>query len=322
MDFTLAVCIVSYQRSSLTLRCIESVRKASTLQYRVFLVDNGSRDAATRRLLDECSGSADINVYRFGENRGPSAGRNVALRALPADVRYVALLDNDIVALPGWDLAAQTAIDSGADLIQPKLLKMDGVTLERGPNRSNESPLAANPRFIGRGLAADHPDVNGDEEAEIVGTAAVVRREVIDRIGLFDERLHIGEDFDYSFRARAAGFTLRYAPNCALIHDHGFDLAYDQERARTAKYLTSHVVLWRKWRKALLSPAYLAWYDWLDRNGEPMYLPADQRWRIAHRRLRRRLARHWIMARYANDWDTPEAADRATEALAVRLGLA
>ena len=319
---TVGVCIVSYQRAALTRRCIESVRVAATLPYRIFLVDNGSPDCETRSLLTDMGGSGDVSLTRLERNLGPAAARNLVIRTLSGEVRYVAMFDNDIVALPGWDEAARKALDAGADLIQPKLLKADGHTLERGPNRPNASALAANPQFVGSGLPVDHPEVNREEEAAIVGGTGVFRREVFDRIGLLDERLHVGEDFEFSFRARAAGFSLRYAPNCALIHDHGFDLAYDQERARTAKYLTSHVVLWRKWRKALLSPAYLAWYDWLDRNGEPMYLPADQRWRIAHRRLRRRLARRWIMARYANDWDTPEAADWAAEALAVRLGVA
>jgi hypothetical protein len=81
------------------------------------------------------------------------------------------------------------------------------------------------------------------------------------------------------------------------------------------------VVFWRRWRKALLSPAYLAWYGWLHRHNEPMYLPPDQRWRIAHRRLRRRMVRKWCMTRHANVWNSAEAADQATETLARYLGL-
>ena len=321
MEWRFAVCIVSYQRASLTERCIESVRATTTLPYQIFLVDNGSPDAATRALLDRLEGSADIELFRLDGNFGPARGRNIALAAMPAEFGYVATLDNDIVALPGWDSAALRAFESGADLIQPKLLEADGRTLERGPNRPNRSPLAANPAFIGRGLASDQPEVNRLEEAEIVGGTAIIKREVFERIGLLDERLHIAEDFDFSFRARAEGFTLRYVPDCALIHDHGFDFAYDQERGQTEKYLVAHVVLWRKWRKALLSPAFMAWYGWLHRHGEPMYLPPEQRWGIVHRRLLRRLVRKWIMSRHANVWAAADDADGPTESLAKPLGL-
>ena len=316
---TIGICIVSYQRAPLTRRCVESVRATTTLPYRILLVDNGSQDDATQALLADLEGARDLSLVRLERNLGPAAARNVVLTGLPTDLRYVAMFDNDIVALPGWDVAAVQTLQSGADLVQPKLLEADRRTLERGPNRPNKSPLAANPHFIGRGLPADNPEVNREEDAAIVGGTGVFRWEVIDRIGLFDEGLHIGEDFDYSFRARAAGFSLRYAPRCALVHDHVFDVAYDQERGETRKYLTSHAILWQKWRKALLSPKYLKWYDWLDRHREPMYLPANQRWSIVHRRLRRRLAHRWIMARYANEWETAEAADRETEALISRL---
>jgi GT2 family glycosyltransferase len=315
----IAIVFVSYERGELTQRCIDSLRLVAAQPFHIFLVDNGSQTETTKSVLRNCEGAADVTLTRVRENLGPAAGRNIALAAMPTEFRYVAMLDNDIVALPGWDRAALRAFESGADLIQPKLLEADGRTLERGPNRPNRSPLAANPEYIGRGLPADHPEVNRDEDAVIVGTA-VVRREVLDRIGLFDERLHIGEDFDLSFRARAVGFALRYVPDCTLIHDHGFDFAYDQERGLAEKYLIAHVVLWRKWRKALLSPAYLDWYGWLQRHGEPMYLPPEQRWRIAHRRLRRRLVRGWIMRRRANEWARAEAAERATESLARRLG--
>lgn len=321
MQTQIAICIVSYQRAQLTERCIDSIRLTTSLPYRIFLVDNGSPDTATKTLLDRLESDRDIELYRLERNFGPSTARNKVLARLSESFNYVAMLDNDIIALPGWDRAAVRALESSADLIQPKLLDADGHTLERGPNRPNPSPLAANPAFIGRGLQANDPVVNQEEEAVIVGTAAIVRREVIEKIGLFDERLHIAEDFDLSFRARAAGFRLRYVPDCALIHDHGFDYAYDQERGQTEKYLVSHVLFWRRWQKALLSPAYLAWFGWLHRHNEPMYLPPDQRWRIAHRRLRRRMVKKWCMTRHANVWDTAEAADQASESLGRYLGL-
>ena len=317
----LGIVLVSYERGELTERCIASLRAVTTAPFRIFLVDNGSRTDDTRAAVRRWEDASDIVVRRLAANLGPAAGRNAALAKLPRDVDVVAMLDNDIVALPGWERAALDCLSDGADVIQPKLLERDGKTLERGPTRPNASPLAANPQYLGRGLPADHPDVNREEDAAIVGGTGVFRREVLERIGPLDERLHVGEDFDWSFRARAAGFTLRYAPRCALVHDHGFDLAYDEERSATSKYLSAHVVLWLKWRKALLSPTYLAWYDWLDRHGEPMYLPADQRWRIAHRRLRRRLVRRWIIGRHSNVWSTEAEAAQATAAVATRLGL-
>jgi GT2 family glycosyltransferase len=300
---------------------LDSLVECTATPFHVFVVDNGSRDADTVRRLDDWSGRPEVTLFRLPENTGPAAGRNVALAELGPQFDVVAMLDNDIVALPGWDGAALAALGRGADLIQPKLLEADRKTLERGPNRPNASPLAVNPSFLGRGTRADCPEWNTEEEAEIAGTATVMRRSVLDRIGPLDSRLQIGEDFDYSFRARAAGFAIRYVPTCAMVHDHGFDYRYDQERSRVDKYLIAHVILWQRWGKALLSPCYLRWYSWLHFANEPMYLPEDQRWRIAHRRLRRRLVRVWIMRRHANYWTVPEVLANETERLARRLGM-
>lgn len=312
----IAVIVLSCGRGVLTERCLDSLRSCTTNSYHVYLVDNGSTDNDTLSRLDGWANCAEITLFRLPTNLGPAAGRNVALEALAPDDDVVAMLDNDIVALPGWDRAALDALRRGADLIQPKLLEADQVTLERGPNHPNSSPLAINPVFPGRGQRADRPELNREEEAAITGTAAILRRAVLRSVGLLDPVLQIGEDFDFSLRARAAGYAIKYVPDCALVHDHGFDFNYDQERGRVEKYLIAHVVLWRRWGKALLSPSYLHWYAWLHKVGEPMYLPEGQRWRIAHRRLRRRLVRAWIMRKHPNSWASCASLEVATLKLA------
>ena len=316
----LAVVIVSFERGELTRRCIESVRREATVDYHIFLVDNGSRGEATRPLLDQWEREADITLIRLPENLGPSSGRNHALRRIDASFSHIALLDNDIVALPGWDRAAIDALDGEFDLIQPKLLEADLLRVERGPNVARSGGLDANPHFIGRGAARNAPEVSRRGPCEIVGTGIVMRREVYERVGELDDRLQIGEDFDYSYRARALGFRLGYVPECELIHDHGFDLGYDQERSRVEKYLRAHLILWQKHGKALLSPAYLCWYSWLHFHDEPMYLPPGSRLRTLPQRLRRRWARWRCMNRHANVWGSREEADGATAELAGRLG--
>lgn len=317
----IAIIVLSCERGALTERCLDSLVECTVTPFHVFLVDNGSKDPDTVRRLDAWSARPEVTLFRLPENTGPSAGRNLALAGLGPEFDVVAMLDNDIVALSGWDRAALSALDRGADLIQPKLLEADRRTLERGPNEPNESTLAINPRFPGRGAPADRPDLNIEREAAIVGGTGVFRKTALDSVGLLDPELHIGEDFDLSFRARVAGFNLRYVPDCVLVHDHAFDATYDAERSRTSKYLTAHVILWKRWGKALLSPCYLRWYAWLHFANEPMYLPEDQRWRIAHRRLRRRLVRSWIMWRHANHWTDPDELADETERLARRLGM-
>jgi GT2 family glycosyltransferase len=318
----IAIGIVSFERGDLTRRCIDSIRSCTCHgTYHIFLVDNRSQTASAKEVLNWCRIHDDISVRILESNYGPSYARNIIIEMIGANYPMVAFFDNDIVALPSWSEAALRAIEHGADLIQPKLLNADGYTVERGPTIPRDNPLSANPEFLGIGMDSSDQTVNTPSEAAIVGTASIIRREVFDRIGGYDDRLHIGEDFDHSYRAKKAGFVLRYIPDCALIHDHGFDFEYDQIRGSVEKYLRSHVFFWRKHQRALLSPQYLCWYGWLYFNNEPMYMPQQNKWKTMHRRLRRRLMMKWCMTHYQNAWNSVDEANKATEVLAMRLGL-
>jgi GT2 family glycosyltransferase len=318
----MAIGIVSYERADLTRRCVDSVRACTPEgTYRIFLVDNASRSAEAIAYLDSCRGDKEISLRILKKNHGPSYARNVILEMIGTSCKSVAFFDNDIVCLPGWSEAALKALDKGADLIQPKLLSGDGRTIERGPTELRKDSLAANPKYVGVGLAQTDPSVNTPADAVIVGGTGVIRRAIFDRIGGYDDQLHIGEDFDLSCRARKAGFSLRYAPDCVLIHDHVFQLTYEQERGKVEKYLTAHVFYWRKHGKAILSPQYLHWYGWLHFSHEPMYMPATNRWSSLGRRLRRRVARVALMLCHHDHWTSSSAADIATERLAAKLGV-
>jgi GT2 family glycosyltransferase len=322
MTLQVAIGVVSYERAEVTRRCIESIASCTPAgRYHLYLVDNGSHSADAEKLLQWCQPQPEITVQVLDTNYGPAHARNCILQMIGTSADVIIFLDNDITALEGWLQAGLAALEAGADLVQPKLLQRDGRTVERGPTRVRADSLAANPEYLGIGLDTDDPLVNVAGGAAIVGGTCVVRRLVFELIGGYDVQLHIGEDFDLCYRARAAGLRLRYAPECALIHDHGFDLAYDQERGRLEKYLTAHVVFWRKHQKALLSPRYLHWYAWLQAHGEPMYMPLTQRWRTVARRLRRRWVRRWCMMRYPNHWRSLDRAEAATQTLAQRLGM-
>lgn len=311
----IAIGIVSFGRGGLTERCIESIREVASVPYHIFIVDNGSKDEMTNALLSGWQGSDDIDVFRSDSNYGPSHGRNRILERLPTSYDAIAMLDNDVVALEGWDTAALSALDAGADLVQPKILKHDRSTVDRGPNTDNDDPVSAHPKYIGIGLHRSDPEINRMRTVNIVGCAAIIQRAVFESIGGYDESLYVGEDYDLSLRAKAAGFQLTYYPQCELIHDHAFDFDYDVERSNLRRLLGSHVRVWEKYQKAMYSPQYLAWFRWLYEHKEPMYLKRQPG--IGHlcRRMRRRIKREWCFFRYSKTWHDVNELERATRSL-------
>lgn len=309
MTHTLLIGIVSHDRAAATECCVRAVLKEAAVSTRLVVADNGSRSAKTRSLLNQLEAEGVAEIVRMPENLGPSGGKNAILERAEGEP-FVALLDNDTQVLSGWDLAALRAMERGAHLVQPKLLERDLKHVDRGPNRPSSDPLAANPKFLGRGEGRYSPCVSAPREVAIVG-CGVTTAGVFEKIGHFDEELWVGEDYDFSQRAADAGFRLVYEPECEMIHDHGLDLGYDNVRANPKALLNSFARYWRKHGRSLLCPRYFGWYSWLDCMEEPMYLAPFSSEHLIFRRIRRRLARAWFMGIYPGQWSGRASVERS-----------
>lgn len=316
----IAIGIISYERGDKTKTCIESIRNNKEIPYRIFLVDNGSQQLTTKRFFQEWNNSKDIDFFPLKQNNGPSYARNIIIKKTGGNYPIFAMLDNDVLVLEGWDRAAVKAIEEGADLIQPKLLSKNLNMVERGPTTKNPNHLSAIPLPIANNAPRMHESATKRYEVNVVGGTGIYKSEVFKQIGNFDERLFIAEDIDFSIRAISAGYKIVYEPSCELVHDHGFSYDYELERSKVEKYLVAHGIFWQKHQKALLSPAYLKWYLWMYKHNEPMHLPENKKWSIAHRRLRRRLARFIIMKHYPNDWEDSIALEKASKRLDRLIG--
>jgi len=76
-------------------------------------------------------------------------------------------------------------------------------------------------RFGRYNLTYLDPDRAMDVDS-VCGACLLIRRVVIERIGLLDERFFMyGEDLDWCMRAREAGWTVRYEPSIVVQHQHG-----------------------------------------------------------------------------------------------------
>jgi hypothetical protein len=107
------------------------------------------------------------------------------------------------------------------------------------------------------------------EDGHLTGDSMLIKREVIDKIGVFDSRFfgYFG-DIDYGLRAQRAGFKLICAKGAWLFHEGaGF---YATEKQRTGKSLEQI----RADRMKVVSAAYVAFRQKWNLTGGPM-LPAN-----------------------------------------------
>jgi GT2 family glycosyltransferase len=224
----LSVIIVNWNTAELTLRSLEALQTAlpSRIDAEVVVVDNGSTDGSADRIADRCP---DVRLIRRSDNGGFARANNEAFVAARGDLLF--LLNSDALALPGSVEALTGYLDQHprCGLVAARLLNAD-LSLQpscwRFP-RWDTALLEAlylyrllPSQAAGERLLSGYWDHSRVRPVDwVMGAAMMVRRAAIDHVGGFDERHFMyGEDLDWCWRIRRAGWEIAYEPAASVIH--------------------------------------------------------------------------------------------------------
>ena len=254
------VVVLNWNGLADTLECLRSLHDAEPRPAIVVVVDNGSREdptGAVRRLAAErgvaatvldADGSIPADVaapwlvlLRLGENRGFAGGNNAALRLLHRrpELTHVLLLNNDAVVAPDYFARLDEALRASPDaaLLSGTIYEFDrrdvvwyagGDTL---PHRALVLHRARRP-------ASDAPVPT----SFVTGCAMVIARRTLDLVGPLPECYHPAyvEDAEYSWRVRAAGLPVVYAPAPVAYHKVGASAGRSESSPFVAALLARH----------------------------------------------------------------------------------
>ncbi|HUA17316.1 MAG TPA: glycosyltransferase family 2 protein [Bryobacteraceae bacterium] len=187
--------------------CLASLERQTFSDFEVIVIDNSGRRAVVPR--------GRVRVIANENNVGFGAAVNQAFGESAAP--FLAVLNDDAVAHPGWLKALLDAVEErpdvgmcasqvrlmGLDLLDSAgmLLAGDGSSKQRGHRESWQA--------YARLQEALFPS----------GSAALYRREMLEEIGLFDESFFLYcEDTDLGLRARWAGWECLYVPDAVVEH--------------------------------------------------------------------------------------------------------
>lgn len=275
-ELRLSVVIPTCDREEDLARCLASFAAQSRPPDQLIVVDNASRTEGTRKAA-ETAGVA----YVLEARRGLDLARNAGI--LAADGNVIAFCDDDVVLHPDWSRQIlATFTDPGVDAATGLVLPLE---LETPAQRTFELDWSFGRGFerIDYGPAFFARTKDRGCPAWIVGAGASMafRREVFERVGLFDERLDAGAagcsgDSEMWYRVLAAGGTCRYEPRIVSYHRHRQSM--DALRRQIRAYMRGHVV-------ALLVQ-YQRYRQWGDLRRAFLIMPRDYL-RRGLRRLRR-----------------------------------
>lgn len=248
MNIDVSVLILNYNTCRLTTDCIRSVYESETeFSYEIILIDNHSSDGSVESIGREFP---EVLLIANKENVGFARGNNQGMKA--ASGRYVLLLNSDTVVCKDTLQTMVTFMDSRSDLGAAgcKVILPDG-SLDKACKRGFPTPSASfyyafgfsklfpdNPRFNGYQLGYLNPDDAYPVDC-LVGAFMLVRQETIRQVGGLDEQFFMyGEDLDWCYRIKAAGWGVYYYPETYIIHLKGgsarrrpFKIVYEFHRA-------------------------------------------------------------------------------------------
>lgn len=205
-------------------RCLDSVLRHTAPPYRLILVDDGSQDE-TRDYVQEFAESQGLTRLRNDEAKGYTLAASQGLRASSSE--FVVLLNSDTIVPPQWMDRLLRCFRS-----DPKI----GVV---GPLSNTASWQSVPQIFDDKGDWYDNPLPEGRSVADMAAQVAalstcqyprvgfingfcyMIRRQVIEQIGVFDEETFargFGEEDDYSLRATQAGWQLAVADDAYVFH--------------------------------------------------------------------------------------------------------
>lgn len=248
------VLILNWNGLDDTLACLASLRQIDCPDCRVLVVDNGSDDGSPTIIRERFPA---VRVVENGENLGFTGGNNVGLRyALESDADFVLLLNNDTEVAPDVlsRLVAAARADPSVGIVGPTVYyheRPERIWSAGGAidwRRGETTMVGLNERDTGQfGLEPRPVDF-------VTGCALLVKREVVERIGLLDERFFAYyEEAEWCVRARQAGFRIWHVPRAKVWHKIPLD-ARDSSRV-VHYYMVRNQLLflkatgapWRAW---------------------------------------------------------------------------
>ncbi len=213
----LTIAIVNYKTPAMVCDVVRSAKDHARVEgigVDIAVVDNGSDDGSVDIIRQA---HPDIDVIDADANLGFAAGNNLVLKK--AVTPYIMLLNSDAFLQPGTLLRLIDFMEAypKAGIIGPRILNPDGTDQDY-PCRFPTIPemirrAVKGPQFPGSGAADPLP------MERIHGCCLVLRREVLDHVGLLDEQFFMyDEDMDWCLRCRKAGWDLYLLPNATVIH--------------------------------------------------------------------------------------------------------
>ncbi len=283
VEVDVSVIVPAFNKWALTRTCIASVVAASAaagLRFEIIIAD----DCSTDETADAGERLPGVRVVRTQANVGFL--RNCNHAAGHAGGKYIVLLNNDTIVLPGWleALHAMMERDESIAIGGSKLLYPDGTIQEAGGGLlASAEGVSIGRAFFEAGelrpARRDEPVFDFERETDyLTGASIMVRVSFWQQAGGFDEAFDTAycEDADLAMQARASGRRAVYQPRSEVVHLEHQSYAEAGDARHLDLQRHNKALLQEKWRAVLARDHLPAGSGWVQvaAHGERTIPPA------------------------------------------------
>jgi len=220
-----------------TLECLDSLKKITYPNYNIVVVDNTSSGNDVQVLKEKCGN--DVEVIASKKNEGYAEGNNIGIRqALKSKADYVLLLNNDTTVDPDFltELVQAAETDENTGIVGSRIYFYNSPNLIQSAGGRIRWFWGDMENYHDREDTRRYDRVA--ERDFVYGTSALIKRAVIENIGLLDRTFFFGiEEYDYCTRARRAGFKVIYTPYSKVWHKVGASAAKLPEHPEVMEFI-------------------------------------------------------------------------------------
>lgn len=214
MNPKVSIIILNWNGEQYLEECLSSVYAQIYPNFEVLFVDNHSTDGSIEFVRKNYP---DVEIIALDKNYGFAKGNNIgikyALQKYSPD--YILLLNNDIKIVHEdcfKKLVEAAENDDKIGILGCKLIYPDGTIQHLG------SKVTSSGIYVLRDL--NQVQSEPYEVYDVMGAIFLIKKSVIDKIGLLDEDFSpfFGEETDYCVRAKKSGYLIKIVPTVEVVH--------------------------------------------------------------------------------------------------------
>lgn len=218
-----SIIVLNWNGKKFLKNCLDSLQKVTYSPLEIIVVDNNSKDGSQEFVKTNYE---KVILIENKENYGFAKGNNIGFEISKGD--YILILNNDTIVTPNFLSSLIKDFENNPKIacLQPQIRLSENKQLLDGVG-AFLTPTGFLYHF---GYLKDRMLTKYNKKMKIFsakGACMLLRRKVIEKIGLFDDDFFIFfEETDLCFRLWLAGYFVMYEPKSVIYHFGGGDTTF------------------------------------------------------------------------------------------------